>query len=395
MCSGDGERPSGGVGRPRRIVERRLRTRDRRDADQGSCRERRGVRRGRRRRRRGGSGSSGSRRRLGRNDGRGLRRRRSCRRQRRRDGRGRRQRRGLRDRDRSGISHGRRRRRRLRPSCERRGRRRRGGLPGERRRDGVDRERRGGRRWRGLRLRQYDLRPRLRRQQAERVDVALRIGRAADPELDEGRLGAAAVGERADGITLGDDGVLPDADLTEVRERHRPAVGGLDRDGLAVPGDGPGERDGTRSGRAHRFCRGAADVDAAMLAGGVRVCGIERVRREYATGDGPAPRLRRRRVREHGDEDEHESTHEHTSLSGGRTLCSSTVEPEGAVVKKGYRVVTKSRGRARCARPSPGGRPRRRRHAAASLPRRARPPQHGHRHRPLRSRPPCRVRARA
>ena len=57
------------------------------------------------------------------------------------------------------------------------------------------------------------------RKQAERIDVALRVGRAADPELHVGRV-AAAVGKGADCIALGDDGILLDPQLAEVRERH-------------------------------------------------------------------------------------------------------------------------------------------------------------------------------
>ena len=71
---------------------------------------------------------------------------------------------------------------------------------------------------------------------------------------------------------LGDRRALRDGDRAEVRERDGVAVRGLDRHRLAVRGHGSREADRARCRRDHRLaCRVRADVDAAMLARGVRV----------------------------------------------------------------------------------------------------------------------------
>jgi hypothetical protein len=135
--------------------------------------------------------------------------------------------------------------------------------------------------------------------------------------LHVGLSAAAAVGESADGIALGDDGIRLHAELAKVRERDRPAVRGLDRDGFAVAGDGARERHDAGRRRQDGRGRSAGDVDAAMLPGRIGVPGVEGERREDAPVSGPSPRVSGRGDREHRDEDEQPSTHEHTSLSGG------------------------------------------------------------------------------
>jgi hypothetical protein len=143
------------------------------------------------------------------------------------------------------------------------GRQRGCGRRGEHRRRGFGRlqgRRRGSRRSRGRRRRQWGRgldrrscrglgrgcritarggRERSWRQETERVDVALLVGRAPDPEVDaRGRLlGRPTRAHRPDRGTLRDRLPLRDADRAEVDERHRIAVGGEDRHPAAVRGE--------------------------------------------------------------------------------------------------------------------------------------------------------------
>ena len=89
---------------------------------------------------------------------------------------------------------------------------------------------------------------------------------------------AAPAGD-TDRIALGHACALRDVDLAEVRERDGVAVG-LDRDGPARGRDDTGERDDSGRRRAHGLAGGPGDVDAPVLAGGVRV-GAERVGAEH------------------------------------------------------------------------------------------------------------------
>jgi hypothetical protein len=163
-------------------------------------------------------------------------------------------------------------------------------------------------------------RHRARGQESERVDVALCVGRPADAELHVGVVAATSIGERADWIAFGHGRVLLHRELTQVRERHRPAVRRLDRDRPAAAGHGAGERDAPGRRRPHRRGRRAGNVDAAMLPGRVRVAGVEGEGREDAPVGGPGPRVGVGDERKHGEQDEQQSTHEHTSLSGERTF---------------------------------------------------------------------------
>ncbi len=76
-----------------------------------------------------------------------------------------------------------------------------------------------------------------------------------------------------------------------MNEGHRVPVVGLDRDDLSVRADRPGERDDARSRREHDAALLAVDVDAAMLAAGVRVP-AEDEWREHVSRSRPRPRLR-------------------------------------------------------------------------------------------------------
>ncbi len=131
-----------------------------------------------------------------------------------------------------------------------------------------------------------------RREQPERIDVAVRIGSDANPEVDVWlvHLGRAARADRADDVLLGDRRAPGDGDRAEMRKRDRVAVRGLDRDRLAVRRHGPGEAHG-----AGRRCDDAlagsigADVHASVLAGGVRLRLVIRKRLHDRPVHRPAP----------------------------------------------------------------------------------------------------------
>jgi hypothetical protein len=85
-----------------------------------------------------------------------------------------------------------------------------------------------------------------------------------------------------------------------MNEGHRVAAVGLDRDDLPVRAHRPGERDDARSRREHDAVPLALDVDAAVLAAGVRVAAEDKGR-EYVSRSGPCPRVRGGRQHEHGE----------------------------------------------------------------------------------------------
>lgn len=180
-------------------------------------------------------------------------------------------------------------------------RRRRGGRRGRRGHDGSRRPcgsymrvarllRRGRRRWRRRRRR---VALRTTGQKPERVDVALRIARHANAEVDvrARELGRAARTHRADHVALADGRATSHRDRAEVNERRRVAVAGLDREREPVRRQGAGVRHGSRCGSAHRSARGARDVDAPADAAGVWVRVIERERAENVAVDRPRPRV--------------------------------------------------------------------------------------------------------
>ena len=111
------------------------------------------------------------------------------------------------------------------------------------------------------------------REEPERVDVALRVGRNADAEVHvrAGVLGVAARPEHADGLALGDEDAAPHGGFTEVKERDRVSVVRPDRDRAPASGHRPGEADGSTGGRAHGRAVDPADVHAAVKPRPVRV----------------------------------------------------------------------------------------------------------------------------
>jgi hypothetical protein len=124
-----------------------------------------------------------------------------------------------------------------------------------------------------------------RRQQPERVDVAVFVVCVAHAQVDE-CIGLSA--ERGDRISLGDLGVPRDRIRAEVLESDCVAVGGADGDRLPARWDGADEADRAGRGRAHGGSRGSTDVDAAVLAAGVGIVSQDE-RSKYRPVDGPGP----------------------------------------------------------------------------------------------------------
>ena len=92
----------------------------------------------------------------------------------------------------------------------------------------------------------------------------------------------------ADDRALGHRIALSQGRAPESEQRHRVAVGRLDGDRAATSGDGSGERNDACRGRAHGRPDWGADIDAAMLAAGVRVAAVgERTNHRPVHGPGP------------------------------------------------------------------------------------------------------------
>ena len=242
---------------------------------------------------------------------------------------------GFRDRERGRAGNGRRRglgERRRDRRCNRGCRRRAGG---RRRGSGFRRRRRAGsgdgkRRRRGRRHRssaRYGRRRkrhrRAGREQRERIDVAVRIVGPAHAEVDvrARRRGVLAVADHAHTCALLDDGPARDENRPELEQGHGVPVLGRDRDRPSASGHGPGERDRPADRRPDGGADVPADVDAAVLAAGVRVV-AEHERPQHGPVDRPRPRGGARYHEERGEgRREQESAHRSLHL---RSL--STVE---------------------------------------------------------------------
>jgi len=136
-----------------------------------------------------------------------------------------------------------------------------------------------------------------RRQEPERVEVAERIGRQPNPEMNvwDGLLRRAARPHRGDDIAFADRRAHRNGNRAEVRERDRVPAGRLDREALAARRHEAREAHRSARGGNDRISRRArADVDAAVLAGVVRVRFVVQERLEHRSVDGPAPRARDR-----------------------------------------------------------------------------------------------------
>ena len=148
-----------------------------------------------------------------------------------------------------------------------------------------------------------------RREERERVEIAVRIRRQADAEVEVRHrlLGLAGGADRADRLPLGHRSVLGHTDRAQVNERDGVPVVGLDRDAEPVRRHRARERDPAGPWSERRLAGAAADVDPAMLPAGVRVI-AEPEGLEHRSGYRPRPRGRRGRD---GERAEHEG--------GGRT----------------------------------------------------------------------------
>ena len=136
-------------------------------------------------------------------------------------------------------------------------------------------------------------RDRTRRQQPERVGVALLVGGSSDPEVDgrDGLLRRAARADRADRAALGDRVALRDDDRPEVDERDGVPVRREDRDAAPVGRQRARERHDARRGRSDGRAVRTGDVDAAVLPTRVGVR-AERERAEDRAVRGPRPGCR-------------------------------------------------------------------------------------------------------
>lgn len=181
------------------------------------------------------------------------------------------------------------------------------------------------RRWRCWRRRRHSA----WREQRRRIDVSLRIGGDADPEVDVWHLvlGRSARPDSSHESPFPDDLSLAHADAAEMDERHGVAVLRLDRHDLAARAHRAGERHDSAGRCAHRGIALVADVDASMLAARIRVI-AEREGFEHLARRRPCPRMCRGWKRGHDNdrEDDHERAHRSSfcSLTGQRDYRSAS-----------------------------------------------------------------------
>jgi len=121
-------------------------------------------------------------------------------------------------------------------------------------------------------------------QEAEGIHVALRVGGDANAEVDR-----AAVSGGADRPALGDGRAADDGERAEVEQRDGVAVGREDRERRAAARDRAGERDGSGRRREDRLARRGGDVDATVLAAGVRMGRVEDEGAQHLTAGRPGP----------------------------------------------------------------------------------------------------------
>jgi hypothetical protein len=157
-----------------------------------------------------------------------------------------------------------------------------------------------------------------RRQEPERVDVALWIVDCTDPEVDirDVELGFPARPDTADRISLGHRGAAPHRDRAEMDERDRPPVGGADRERQAARRHGAREAHDAGRGRENRRAARAPDVDAPMLSCRVWMPPVEREAAQHRPVGWPGPRPRTRDEHENESErdEQHHTTHETPTL---------------------------------------------------------------------------------
>jgi hypothetical protein len=131
------------------------------------------------------------------------------------------------------------------------------------------------------------------RKEAEGIDVAVLVVGPANAEVDR-----TLRPNRPDDASLGDVSRGPDVERAEVRERDGIAVWCAQAQCQPVSGCRSRVRDDAADGRENGPARIAADLDAAALAAGVRMAGIEGEGAQHRAVDGPRPGERARRHEE-------------------------------------------------------------------------------------------------
>lgn len=111
-----------------------------------------------------------------------------------------------------------------------------------------------------------------RGQQREWIDVALRIRR--DPDAQVNVRGRSVIGrgsDRSDRLSFVYDGVFRNSDRAQSDQCDRIAVGAADGDRAPVSGHGAGEGDCPGRGHTHARAGVAGDIDPAVLPAGIGV----------------------------------------------------------------------------------------------------------------------------
>jgi hypothetical protein len=192
----------------------------------------------------------------------------------------------------------------------------------------------------GVRVRR---RRRLRRgargQEPEWIDVTLLVARNAHPHVHVGlvELRLARRADGADRVALRDCLALLRAERPQVDECDGVAAAGLDRERQPVGRERARVRDLARHGCAHRFARGARNVDASADAAGVWVRAVEAERGQHGAVDRPRPRMRARDA--HGqcqEYEQQESPHRITAFVVQFDNRAVTVAAASSVVKLAY-----------------------------------------------------------
>jgi hypothetical protein len=109
-------------------------------------------------------------------------------------------------------------------------------------------------------------------QQRQRIDIALRIRRDPDAQVNVRGRGVIGRGsDRSDRLSFVYDGVFRNSDRAQSDQCDRIAVGAADGDRAPVSGHGAGEGDCSGRGRTHARAGVAGDIDPAVLPAGIGV----------------------------------------------------------------------------------------------------------------------------
>jgi hypothetical protein len=134
-----------------------------------------------------------------------------------------------------------------------------------------------------------------RRQEEQRIEVALSVDRHTNAEVNvrHGMFRHSAGAHGAHGVALRDRVAPLHGERPEVQQRHRVPVRGFDRKRAAAGRNGSGEGDDAARRRRDVSVRRRPDVDAAMQTTRIRV-GVEAERLQHRPLDGPCPSARSR-----------------------------------------------------------------------------------------------------